>query len=517
MADELLGKYRKQHGGAYPEKISQVLWYGETNRHQGALESMAFWLLGVEPKWNGRNIVDGFRLVPESELGRPRVDVIFTISGIYRDGMADKVLLLDKAVRLAASAGDNAISRHDREAQKALTQGGTDPQVAAQIAKARVFGTKPGNYGVGVSKIVEQSKDADGHADDVGNLYIHYMNYAFSSEVWGGTAPAGLRSHLKGNQAVVFSRSTNLYGTLDNDDTYQYFGGLNAATKAVNRTAPDMYINNLRKQGAESMTDLKTWLATELNSRDWNPKWLKEMQRAGYAGARAMFKEMEHLYGFQATSAEQMDGSFWQNSYDVLLKDKHGLGMEEFFEKNNPHAQQWILSRMLEVDRQGSYRFSDEDRAELVRRYVKSVNRHGVTCSANTCGNVKVHQFVAAQAPLVSGLGNLEMRQFGQALSRATRWTTAQFRSAPAAMQAGLRAGARPRGGDPAPAPRPLVQQPAPSPPNVTGYRMQENVMRTLNPALGAYNSPRANGWTMTCLMGLVLAGVAWEFRRRHA
>ena len=508
MADEFLARYRKQHN-AYPEKISQVLWYGETNRHQGALESMAFYLLGVEPKWNGRGIVDSFRLIPENELGRPRVDVIFTISGIYRDGMADKVLMLDKAVRLAAAAGDNAISRHDHEIAAALKKDGTDAPLAEQIAHARVFGTKPGNYGVGVSKIVETSKDADGHTDDVGNLYIHYMNYAFSSEVWGGNAPTGLTNHLKGNQAVVFSRSTNVYGALDNDDTYQYFGGLNVATKTVNRAAPDMYIENLRKPGAESIVDLKTWLATELNSRDWNPKWLKEMERSGYAGARAMFKEMEHLYGFQATSAEQMDGTFWQNSYDVLVKDKYGLNMQEFFEKNNPHAQQWILSRMIEVDRQGSYKFSEEDRANLVRKYVQSVNRNGVTCSANTCGNLKVHQYIAGQAALISGLGQMDLQQFGKTLAHATQWNAKDFRNAPAAVRAGVSAAAPPRAAAtqlrPAPAARP-------GPPVVSGYRMEQQVIRPLGQAPQA----PAGATPLAGVISIIMLGAGLEYFRKR-
>jgi hypothetical protein len=69
---------------------------------------------------------------------------------------------------------------------------------------------------------------------------------------------------------------------------------------------------------------------------------------------------------------------------------------------------------MLEVNRQGSYKFSTEDRAMLVRKYVQSVSREGVSCSANTCGNLKVHQYVAGQAALVSELGTQELRQFGQ-------------------------------------------------------------------------------------------------------
>ena len=37
-------------------------------------------------------------------LGRPRIDVVLTVTGMYRDTFADKMLLLDKAIRLAQEA-----------------------------------------------------------------------------------------------------------------------------------------------------------------------------------------------------------------------------------------------------------------------------------------------------------------------------------------------------------------------------------------------------------------------------
>ena len=85
MAAAMLDRFSKDQG-KIPEKVSMVLWYGETIRHQGAMESEALYLMGVEPKWNARGVVDGLRLIPEKELGRPRVDVVLTLGGIYRDG-----------------------------------------------------------------------------------------------------------------------------------------------------------------------------------------------------------------------------------------------------------------------------------------------------------------------------------------------------------------------------------------------------------------------------------------------
>lgn len=519
MADKTISRF-KADTGRQPEKISMVLWYGETARSRGVMEAEAFWLMGVEPRWNARGIVDSLRLVPDSELGRPRVDVIYTVSGIYRDGFGDKILWLDRAARLAASAGDNAISRHDRQVTQALIASGIAPAQAQQAASARVFGAAPGMYGVGgIEQIVSRSLD-DGEEKGIAEMYLHHMNYAYSEKAWGASVGNTLTEQLKGNDAIVHSRTTYVYGVLDNDDFYQFAGGLNSASKAVNGAASQFYVNNLRGQGRENVESFRNFLVKELTTRYWNPTWIKEQQNAGYAGARQFIKEMEHLYGFQATSKEQVDGQLWQNSYDVYVADKHGLDMDAFFEKANPYVRQWQLSRFLEVDRQGSYQFTDAERGVLMEKYVRSVIAHGAACSSNTCGNVRLHEFIATQAPLISGLGEQEMRAFAAQMGKSTRWNPAQFSNAPAAFREGLAEGIRQSVRIPQPGPTPAraprqtpVTPPAAPPalPTVTGNVMSEQVIRLAQQAAGT--SPR--GLTPLLAMAMLIgAGLLLEWRR---
>ena len=280
MAAAMLDRFVKEQG-KMPEKVSMVLWYGETIRHQGAMESEALYLMGVEPKWNARGVVDGLRLIPEKELGRPRVDVVLTLGGIYRDGFPDKVLLLDRASKLAASDGDNVIARHTRQVAETLKKAGVAPEMAEKVARARAFAAAPGDYGAGISDMVKQSKDA-GNLQGLANLYLNHMNHAYSGDLWGEAVPGALSTHLEGNQAIVHSRTTNVYGVLDNDDFYEYAGGLNAATKTANGgKAPAFYVNDMKTRGKERVTGIQTFIATELNARYWNPKWIREMQKAG--------------------------------------------------------------------------------------------------------------------------------------------------------------------------------------------------------------------------------------------
>lgn len=389
------------------------------------MEAQALYLMGVEPEWNTRGVPDRLKLIPEEELGRPRVNVVFTASGLYRDSFGDKIVLLDRAARLAASAGDNAISRQNREVEAALVANGVDAGEAQELAGARVFATAPGSYGFGLSQMVEQSRDVD-EPETMAQLYLTKMNYVYSEKSWGTNAPKLLQSQLRGNESIVHSRSSNLYGAIDNDDVYQFMGGLRVSS-AVAGANPDVMIQNLRQSGRERTETAREFLAKELNARNWNPRWLQEMQKEGYAGAREMTKAVEYLYGWQATAPDTIAPEVWQKTYDVYVADEYGLGLKGFFDASNPAMRQNLLARLLEVDRQGTYRFSEAEREHMVGEYVRLVSTNGVACSANVCGNQRLQLSVATQARQMSagradgGLRPEDVSQFERRFEDAAR------------------------------------------------------------------------------------------------
>ncbi|MDE1178210.1 MAG: cobaltochelatase subunit CobN [Edaphobacter sp.] len=394
MGDELLERYKKQHG-TYPDHISMVLWQGESGRNQGAMEAEALYLMGVQPEWNNRNVVDRLSLVPDTQMTHPRVNVLFTASGLYRDGMAEKIIMLDRAARIAASAGDNALSRQNQDVKKALMSKGMSDAEAEDAAGARVFSSAPGSYGTGLSNMVEQSRDIEEHAT-MAELYLSKTNYAYTEKSWGAHVPKLLEHQLKGNQVVMHSRSSNLYGAVDNDDVYQAMGGLRLASEVAG-AKPDLVINNLRHAGHEKVEGARDFIATELNARNWNPQWIKEMQKEGYSGAREMVRAGEFLYGWKATAPETVAPEVWQKMYDVYVKDEYSLGLKPFMEKVNPAARQAMLGRLLEIDRQGTYKFKAAERQQMIKEYAQNVAKNGLACDPNTCGNQKLKQEIAQQ------------------------------------------------------------------------------------------------------------------------
>ncbi len=122
VATSLLERYRSENG-RYPEAMALVLWGLDNIKTQGEGVAQALWLLGVRPVRDALNRTTTVAPIPLAEFGRPRIDVVLTVSGIFRDLFSPTVQLLDKAVRLVAQLDEPLDSNYVRK--HVLRTGGT--------------------------------------------------------------------------------------------------------------------------------------------------------------------------------------------------------------------------------------------------------------------------------------------------------------------------------------------------------------------------------------------------------
>jgi cobaltochelatase CobN len=160
MAEQTLALHRKAHG-EFPNKLSVTLWANTLIRTHGALEAEVLYLLGLKPVWDDRGDVKDIELI--SPLGRSRVDVVMTVTGMYRDSFPEKMLLLDKAVRLAnaapAEAGvKNFVHDNTEKISAELAGKGARPEDSQRLAMLRIFGAQTGSYGTGVGDTLRNSE-----------------------------------------------------------------------------------------------------------------------------------------------------------------------------------------------------------------------------------------------------------------------------------------------------------------------------------------------------------------------
>jgi cobaltochelatase CobN len=370
LAATTVENYRAKHG-AYPERLVYTLWSTETNRHEGVMESQIFALLGVRPVWNARGRVDGVELISREELGRPRIDVTVTPSGLYRDAFPSLMHLIDRAVDLAkkSAEADNAIARHIAETRTALLERGVDPALAERLASVRLFSSPPGAYGVGLERVITADKTWD-KEKQVADVYFNRVGHLFGQGFWGDAPQEGpqgpvlaqdvFKLALKGAQGVVHSRSSNVYGAIDIDDVYQHLGGAAMAVRQVNGKTPEALISDLSDPRAAETVTLERYMGRELRARYLNPKWIKAMLDEGYAGSRFLMRMTDNLWGWQVTVPEAVDGAKWQELFEVYVQDRYKLDIRKKFEAaGNLRAYEALVDRMLVAVDKGYWQADD--------------------------------------------------------------------------------------------------------------------------------------------------------------
>ena len=145
-AEEIIRQHREVNSGNFPETTAVTLWGLDTIKTRGECtakidrcvrshviilltlrsyfhfsntltplflqkptgESIAIVLalVGAQPVKEGTGRVVRFDLIPLEELGRPRIDVLASLSGIFRDSFANVVDLLDDMFERAATADE---------------------------------------------------------------------------------------------------------------------------------------------------------------------------------------------------------------------------------------------------------------------------------------------------------------------------------------------------------------------------------------------------------------------------
>ncbi|BDZ68139.1 cobaltochelatase subunit CobN [Methanobacterium ferruginis] len=408
-----------QKTGSYPQKVAFVLWSVETSRHQGIMESEIFYLLGVKLVRDSKGRVKDVELIDSTVLGRPRIDVVITVSGLYRDMYSDLVKLLDKAVRLAAQAKDteypNYVKEHSEAIYQALLNEGYSEDEARSLSMSRVFSESPGAYTPGIQEVIPASETWDG-TDEVADFYLERMSYVYGNDGWGQQSTSLFEKVLNGVEICEFSRSSNVYGVLDHPMVAAYLGGLGMAIERVSGKYPEMYINNLRESGEYKIETLNEFFNRDILTRYLNPTWINGMMGHGQDGTRYMDTFVEDLWMWQVTTPGLVTENTWNMVYETYILDKNNMGLKDYFNTNNPYAKQSMLARMVETIRKGYWNPSEEVKTALINEFIQSVNEYGVTCCHHTCGNLVLNQMMVTG----STLSMEQLQQYAAAYASAT-------------------------------------------------------------------------------------------------
>ncbi|MGP9645015.1 MULTISPECIES: cobaltochelatase subunit CobN [unclassified Halomonas] len=353
-AQAFVERYLQDHGD-YPRRLGLSIWGTATMRTGGDDIAQAFALMGVRPKWSlGSQRVIDFEVIPSMLLNRPRVDVTLRVSGFFRDAFPNVIRLFDAAVQAVANyaePGDsNTIRAAVLERQHALEAQGLSAEMAAQEASYRIFGSKPGEYGAGLNRLIENRSWGD--ADDLAEAYLGTGAYAYGQFADSGTAARGaFEQQIKGLDAVMQNQDNREHDILDSNSYYAFQGGMANATRALSGQAPEIYHADHANPAVPKIRTLKEELARVIRSRVLNPKWINAMREHGYKGAFEMAATVDYLFAYDATTDLVADYQYAQVSEALVLDEAN----QQFLREHNPAALEEMAERLLEAAQRGMW------------------------------------------------------------------------------------------------------------------------------------------------------------------
>lgn len=398
LVNTTLEQYKKQHG-EYPRKVSYTFWSSEFIESEGTTIAQVLYMLGVEPVRDTYGRVSDLRLIPVETLGRPRIDVVVQTSGQFRDLAASRLMLISKAVEMAASAKDekfeNLVHQSTVEIERQLVEQGISPKDARAMSTQRVFGGINGMYGTGIQEMITGSDKWESEKE-IADTYINNMGAAYGSDKdWGEFQVGLLRTVLHNTDVIVQPRQNNTWGALSLDHVYEFMGGMNLAIRNVTGKDPDAYFADYRNRNNVKMQDLKEAIGVESRTTVLNPAYVKEVMKGGAASASQITEVVTNTFGWNVTKPDVIDNELWDQLYDMYVKDSQNLGTQNFFKQTNPEALQEITAIMLETARKGMWKATDTQLTDIASLHTSLVKEFGSSGAGFAGGNAKLQDFIS--------------------------------------------------------------------------------------------------------------------------
>ncbi|SIS59253.1 cobaltochelatase subunit CobN [Phaeovulum vinaykumarii] len=278
LAEELLRRHL-QDNGDWPRGLVIDLWGSASMRTAGEEFAMALHLAGLAPRWDATSgRLAGFEVIPPALLGRPRIDVTLRVSGLFRDIFPGLAQMFE--------AGCAALAERDEPAAE-------NPYT---LRVPRVFGPRPGLYGIGMTAALEDYSDAGRAA--AGEAWLRGSEWAIDAAGQSVPARAALEDRLRGSDAFAHVQDLAETDLLLASDYAAHEGGLAAAMAHLGAQAPQLYHLDATRPEAPRARLLTEEIARVVRARLANPDWADGLRPHGFRGAAEIAATLDHLAAF---------------------------------------------------------------------------------------------------------------------------------------------------------------------------------------------------------------------------
>jgi len=353
VCNRLIERMRQDNNGVYPESVAFTLWGTDNIKTYGESLAQVLALAGVRPIPDSLGRVNKLELIPLEELGRPRIDVVVSCSGVFRDLFINQMNLLDRGIKMAAEADEdpemNFVRKHALEQAEEF---GIDIREAA----TRVFSNAAGSYSANVGLAIENGGWED--ESQLQDQFVTRKGFAFNADKPG----------MMDQQVDLFKSSLKkvdvTFQNLDSSeisltDVSHYYDS--DPTKVVqslrdDKKKPGSFVADTTTANAQ-VRSLSETVRLDARTKLLNPKFYEGMLNSGYEGTREITKRLRNTMGWSATAGE-VDNFIYEDANDTFIKDEE---MRQRLMDTNPNAFRDMLTTFLEANGRGYWDTSDEN------------------------------------------------------------------------------------------------------------------------------------------------------------
>ncbi|CAM3701648.1 cobaltochelatase subunit CobN [Phaeobacter inhibens] len=321
LAEELLRRHLQDHGD-WPKGLVIDLWGSATMRTAGEEFAMALHLAGLAPKWDeGSERVSGFEVLPLSMLNRPRIDVTLRVSGLFRDVFPGLAQMFETAAAALAAREESAAD---------------NPYL---IETPRVFGPKPGQYGLSMNPHLDDYTDEARAA--AGEAWLNASSHAIDAKGDISEARAALEARLQTTDSFVHLQDLPETDLLVASDYAAHEAGFAAAMARIGQAAPALYHMDATRPDKLQARSLGEEIARVTRARAANPDWATSMMNHGFRGAAEIAATLDHMAAF-AHLAQVVQPHLFDLYFEATLGRED---LVEFMSRENPDALQAMRDR----------------------------------------------------------------------------------------------------------------------------------------------------------------------------
>jgi magnesium chelatase subunit H len=338
-----------------PRSVALVLWGSDNIKSDGGPIAQALALMGAKPRFDSYGRLSGADLIPLKELGRARIDVVMTLSGIFRDLLPLQTRMLAEAAWKAATADEPLSMNHVRTHALAYAERmGCDMETAS----LRVFSNAEGAYGANVNQLVDSS--AFGDEDELADAYEARKSFAYGRD--GKSQPSAklLQQTLKDVDLAYQNLESVELGVTTVDHYFDTLGGIARAVRRARGTEAPVYIGD-QTRGTGKVRTLRDQIALESRSRSLNPKFYEGLLRHGAEGVRQIEAQVTNTLGWSATT-QAVEPWVYQRLSETFVLDE---AMRKRLAALNPQASARMANRLLEASDRNYWKPDPETLAAL--------------------------------------------------------------------------------------------------------------------------------------------------------